>query len=456
MTHELKGFLKKEKISMHIPGHKGGRGLGSSFGKITPRLDLTELDGTDNLQNPSGILKASQEYCAKIFGAEETHFLTGGSSLGLRASILGTVPRGGAILVDRTCHKAVISAITLGGLEPVFIYPEYDRDSGLYLGLSPSTVERAINEHPDIFGAIITSPTYYGICSDISKISKLLHRHNKFLIVDEAHGAHFAFNKKLSTMSALTLGADLCIESAHKTLPALGQCSLLHIGKGAITDKARLLRTLRMIQTTSPSYMLMASLDGAVHYMQRRGRAGLNSLIREISELKSDVLKKTHLRFADEDTLGVPQDMSRIVLDFSPIGISGHFAERLLIDEFGIYPEMSDNRYVVLIPSVMNTKAELKRLLGALVEIGGRIYNKDSSLNNSPLPEVELIIQPADAIAKPFESVSPADAVGRVCASVISACPPGAVVLVPGQLITSEAIDYCRSIGITDKIDVIV
>lgn len=456
LLKELISFVKNEKISMHIPGHKSGRGLSACFEKYALKLDVTELSGTDNLQNPKGVLKNAQDNCAKVFGSERTYFLTSGSSLGLRAAVLGCASRGAKLIVDRTCHKSVIAAVSLGGVTPVFVYPDFDREKGLYLGVSVKEITRAIIENPDVCGAIITSPTYYGICSDIAEISKILHKNNKFLIVDEAHGAHFAFNKKLLPISALTLGADICVQSAHKTLPALGQCSFMHVGVNAKIDIRRLERTLRLIQTTSPSYMLMTALDEAVRYMNTKGRFRLSFLIREIEDLKTEVTQKTDLIFADIKTVGRVQDATRIVVDFSPIGISGQDAEAILIDEFGIYAEMSDAKYVVLIPSVATRKREIRQLCDALCSIGSRRFKDGKVSNNIPLPEIEMITSPAEAISKPYECVDNESAVGRISASVLSACPPGAAVLIPGQRIGTAEVEYIKKNNIADEIEVII
>ncbi len=454
LLKDLKKFTKKEKISMHIPGHKSGRGIGAYFAKNIFKIDLTELDGTDNLQNPTGILKSAQDNTAGIFGAEQTYFLTGGSSLGLRSAILGTTKRGDKLLVDRLCHKSVISAITLGGIEPIFISPEFDQNMGIYTGISPERVNCMLAEHPDICGAIITSPTYYGICSDIGRISQILHSCNKFLIVDEAHGAHFSFSKKLP-QTALSLGADICIQSAHKTLPALGQCSFLHLGKGSFTDKARLERTLRMIQSTSPSYMLMTSLDESARYMNTVGRHRMNILINRIELLKATVEEQTDLKFVDENSIGKVCDKSRIVADFAPIGISGSFAERLLSEEFGIYPEMSDARYVVFIPSVSNTSGDIKRLTHALISIGGRRFKGETAQNNTPLPKVQSVYLPHIANDMEYETIKIRESVGKISAGIVSACPPGAAVLIPGQAICTDTVEYIIKNKAADMIDVI-
>lgn len=331
-----------------------------------------------------------------------------------------------------------------------------DEKSGLYLGISKDAVARAIEENPEACGAVITSPTYYGVCSDVSGIADVLHKNNKFLIVDEAHGAHFVFDKKNLPISALALGADVCVQSAHKTLPALGQSAFLHVGAKAKIDKPRLVRTLRAIQTTSPSYLLMASLDASVRYMNTAGRIKLSGLIKEIEGLKAEVIAKTDLVFADTNTLKKQQDPMRIVVDFSPIDLSGKYAENLLIEEFGIYPEMSDERYVVLIPSVSNSKREIRQLCSALCSIGMRRFKDKKGGENIPLPKIELSCLPSVATDAPFEAVFPKDALGRVSAGVVSACPPGAAVLVPGQRIDKDAIDFIEKNDIAEKIEVVL
>lgn len=450
----LKKFRKNEKVSMHIPGHKGGRGLGAYFVRNAFSIDLTELKGTDDLQSPSGILNDAQKRCERAFGAGKSYILTEGSSLGLRAAVIGCAGYGKKLLVDRTCHKSVVSGLVLGGIEPVFINPGFDREKGLYLGISAAGVKLALEKNPDICGAVITSPTYYGVCSDIAGIAAVLHSENKFLIVDEAHGAHFAFGKELPD-TALSLGADVCVQSAHKTLPALGQCSFLHIADGAYCDIGRLEKCLRMLQTTSPSYLLMASLDEAVGYMKTRGAARLKSLIKSIDELKAEVCEKTVLQFADSKSLGREQDKTRIVVDFSAAEISGRFAESILIEEFGIYPEMSDERYVVCIPTVASSKKDIRRLCDALCSIGGRRFKERSLGQNMPLPDIEMECLPQEAAFAKTERLAADECEGRICAQISAVCPPGAAILVPGERISREVLEYIRINGTVDKIEVV-
>ncbi len=440
LLRELKKFRKKEKISMHIPGHKNGRGIGAYFAKNAFDIDVTELSGTDNLQNPDGVLKEAQEACAKIFGAEQTCFLTGGSSLGIRAAILGSLNSGEKLLIDRMCHRSVFDAVVLGGIEPVFLVRDFE--NGVYSGISKQAVIDAIAENPDIKGMIITSPTYYGIVSDIKGIKEALG--DRFLIVDEAHGAHFAFNDKLPE-TALSMGADVCIQSAHKTLPALGQSSYLHIGKNTKLDKQRIMTCLNMLQSTSPSYMLMTSLDEAAEYMRTSGERKLDELILNIDKLKAEVSAKTKIRFLDCD------DKTRIVADFQYTKISGHRAEELL-HEFGIYAEMSDFRYVVFIPSVANTNREIKKLAKALIRLNKKESEKGE---NKIIPQIHLDLLPCDAFQKQTERVLVKESLGRICAEVISACPPGAAIAIPGQKIDEAVIDYITENNVCSEITVI-
>lgn len=454
LYHELKKFSGKERASFHIPGHKAGNGLSRSFKADAFRLDVTEFEETDDLQRPEGILRDAQRRAARAFGAGTSFYLTNGSSIGLHAAVLGSCKRGDKLLLDRTCHKAVAAAVTLAGLEPVFVYPAFDRDLGIYTGVAAQMVKRALDRDPDIVGAVITSPTYYGICSDIWGIAMCLHNSGKFLIVDEAHGAHFAFHEALPG-TALEQGADLCIQSAHKTLPAMGQCSLLHVGRNAAVEPEEIRRTLRILQTTSPSYLLMASLDEAVLDMERRGRRSLDRLIREVTELKAAVRGLGVLDFVDGGRLDRPQDPLRLVADFRKTGISGQCAARILKEAFGIYPEMADHYHVVFVITAANTRAELALLREALIRFSRTRLEPMPGPEPLPLPDAEMAMNPAAAWAAPRVQVPLQEAAGETAAGIVAACPPGAAVLIPGQRISAAAVEYIRAGRIADTIEIV-
>ena len=451
LYEELKKFRSKDRVSFHIPGHKFGAGLSKGFKKDIFITDVTEFDETDDLQNPQGILKTAQESAAKVFKAHKTFYLTSGSSLGLQGAIFGSFRSGDKVLVDRTCHKAVASSMVMAGLIPVFVQPEFSQEKGLYVGMTVKIIKKAIEETPDIKGVIITSPTYYGVCSDIKGIGEYLHQKNKVLIVDEAHGAHFVFNK-LVPESAIEQGADISIESAHKTLPAMGQCSFLHISKNSLVPWENISKSLRLLQTTSPSYVLMTSLDEAVIYMSTKGTKRINKLISQIDKLKKEVRAKGVLDFADKKTLKRPQDELRLSVDFKKSGISGNAATQIIKEQFGIYPEMADDRYVVFVVTCSNSDKDIRFLKEALLTFEAGDENREQC---EKLPDVIMVMEPRMAWQCETEDIPISKAAARVAADVVAVCPPGAALLVPGQFIDTKTVDYIEKAGIIEKVTVV-
>ncbi len=452
LLESIKAFNKKDRVSFHIPGHKGGKGLNRDFKENAFRLDVTEFNETDDLQAPNGILKEAQSRAASVFGAEESFYLTNGSSIGLQGAILASCKRGDKLLVDRSCHKSVIAAITLNGIIPIFMMSSFNQKMGLYEGFSSQQIKEAMEKEPDIKGAIITCPTYYGICSDISGISSLLHKENKFLIVDEAHGAHFSFSEAFPK-SAMVQGADICIQSAHKTLPVLGQSSLLHISKNSLIDKKTVKRCLNMIQTTSPSYLLMTSIDQGIISMEK-SKKKITRLVKRVLELKANIRHLGVLDFADSRTLNKPQDIFRISVDFRRCAIDGLKATEILKERMGIYPEMSDFSYVVFVVTSSNTLEDLNKLEKAL-----KYFSKDKKeiLEEKILliPQIHLEYLPYEAWNMEYEEIDADDIEGRVSADIVSVCPPGAAILIPGQRITCEDAEYLKKMGNRDKIRVL-
>ncbi len=447
LYQELKKFSKKDCVSFHIPGHKGGKGLSVDWKEDAFSLDVTEFEETDDLQNPQGILKTAEENAAQIFGSGKSFFLTGGSTLGLEAALLASVKPGDKILLDRTCHKAVVNALVLTGGEPVFLAPEFDREDGIYLGISPRAVEETLEKEPEIIGMVLTSPTYYGVCSDLKKIADLLHQKGKFLIVDEAHGAHFVFSEKLPD-TALSQGADSCIQSAHKTLPTLGQTSLLHLGKESLISPDAVKSALRILMTTSPSYLLLSALDESIFFMAERGEERLSECIEEIFALQEKVMKKGVITFFDKGN----KDITRMVADVRKTGFSGYQVAEQLKENFGIYPEMADDYHLVLVVSVFNTKEDLALLEKALLSYDSKLGEQEKML---PLPMPRIVKNPRDAYMALREKLPLQKAKDRVSADVVSVCPPGAAMVLPGQQLDEETLAYCEKTGVAEEIFVI-
>ena len=454
LYEELKAFGKKDRISFHIPGHRFGRGLNADFRKNGFSVDVTEFDETDDLRCPRGILADAQNRAAAAFGAEKTFYVTTGSTGALIAAIYGACRRGDSLIIDRTCHRAVISAAIMRGVVPIFVQPEFDEKNGVYIGMTPETITAALEENPDAVGAVLTSPTYYGVCSDIEEISAVLHDKGKFLIADEAHGAHFAFHPELPR-TALEAGADVVIQSAHKTLPAMGQTSLLHIGGSSVIKIGAIERALRLFHTTSPSYMMMASVDEAVLHMRERGRDELNDRIAEIESLKAAVGAAGVIDFFDSGSCGRPQDMLRLVADVRRTGKSGIEVTEILKNEYGIYAEMADLYHVVFVATCANTKKDIDTLKNALTRISKKGSGVFGGGNLKALPNIKLDVMPFEAWDMPSVRIPLCNAEGRIAAEILAACPPGAAILIPGQKISRDDIDCIRQWDAAETVSVL-
>lgn len=390
-----------------MPGHKLSKGIPHELAQDILRLDVTEIEGTDNLHYPEGIIKEAEELAAKAFGADKTFFLVNGSTCGIQAAMLSTCARGQKIILGRDSHKSVVSGLILSGAEPVFAYPEYICEFGITGEITAKSLEKLLYQHPDAVAVLITRPNYYGICSDIEEISSLVHSHNKLLIVDEAHGAHLVFNEKLPP-SAIKHGADICIQSAHKTLPALTQGAYVHV-QGDRVSIDRLKLNLSMLQTSSPSYILMSYLDIARELMELEGEEKLDNLLNQITWFKHELLKFSEFRILSNEVLlnknlyhkwlpecglgaetvcdslscqdyskklaenrmsirnsSVMHDPTRLVINISKLGISGYYAEKLLRERFNTQVEMADYENLVFITTIADNHETFSALLDAM------------------------------------------------------------------------------------------
>ena len=254
---KLKAYSDSDYYGFHMPGHK--RKMHMSWDADPYTVDITEIEGFDDLHHAEGILKEAQERAARIYHADETHFLVNGSTVGILSAIMGVTDKGDQILVARNCHKSVYHAIYLNELEPVYVYPEYDEKTGLNGEVKADEIALLLEKNPNIKAVMIVSPTYDGVVSDVKKIAEVAHAHEIPLIVDEAHGAHFGFDPYFPK-NANENGADIVIHSVHKTLPSLTQTALLHIN-GTFVNREKVRMYLHMLQSSSPSYVLMASID---------------------------------------------------------------------------------------------------------------------------------------------------------------------------------------------------
>lgn len=451
----MREYAKKDLNIFHMPGHKLSLGIPQELAKDILQLDVTEVDGTDNLHYPEGIIKEAQELAAKAFGADRTFFLVNGSTCGIQAAIMSVCTRGQKIIIGRDSHKAVVSGLIMSGAEPVFVYPEYNKEFGIHEGISVKSIENALRANPDAAAVLITRPNYYGICSDIEAIARAVHSHGKPLIVDEAHGAHLTFSPLLPP-SSNRYGADICIQSAHKTLPAVTQGAYLHVN-GSRVDIEKIKFNLAMLQTSSPSYIIMTYLDIARELMQTEGRQRLEELIQNVTAFKSRITENTGIRALSNTDLSINtiQDPTRLVLNIRGLGTDGFRADKILREQMSTQVEMADYENLVFITTIADNRQTFMRLQEAMLRLSQLAYDNERSFKTDKLLEfarceksVESTkgMNPYEAYAAPKEQMPLAASLGRVCAGIITPYPPGIPVLYPGEIIDDLKIKYIETI----------
>lgn len=413
-------------------------------------MDITEIHGADCLHAPEGVIDEAQKLAASLYGSEKTYFLVNGSTSGLHAMLHAVVKPGAKVLVGRDCHISALNALTLLDAEPVFVMPDWDEDHRLPLGISLKTIEAALKQHPSIQAALFTRPSYYGIAFDLDEISDFLEQRQVPLIIDEAHGAHFKFHP-LFPKPALDFHIEACVQSLHKTLPALTQTAYLHVGQHSATELQRYDQAVSMLLTTSPSYVLMASMDIAREIMEKQGKALYDKLFEILNVFDDGMEKIRGIRRVKIDRKGVSNDFSRLVLSFEGLGLTGFEAEKILREQYNITPEMADLWHIVLIATPFHSKDDFNRLLKALEHMACQYGAGQSASHNMPrlpmpyrIPERILSLKEAWLAHKVVVPLM--EAAGRVCGKSVVPYPPGIPVLNPGERITPELVLYVQEI----------
>ncbi len=442
-------LLKRDTVSFHVPGHKNAKifeKYHTNFINNISKIDTTEIPGTDNLHNPSGIIKEAQEKCAEFYGSDKSYFLINGSTCGIYSMIMAVTSPGDKVIVQRDCHKSVINGIIMGGLIPIYIKSQIDTNRLIGMGVSTKEVEKALIDNPDSKAVIITYPNYYGVCSDIRQIAEIVHKYNKILLVDEAHGAHLRLSEKLP-VSALDVGADIVVQSTHKTLTSFTQSSILHV-KGNRVDIEKLKFMLSLHQSTSPSYILMASLDMAITMAKEEGNFLMEKLIDHINTFKSDLQNASNIDIlSKEDILkcGAKDiDITKLVITMKDIGISGIVLEEILRKKYNIQMEMVDMINVTGVSSIANEKNDFNRLSKALKSIyqDGQVTHIKEELPEYSFMIPEMKVIPRDAIYKNKEDRPFVESGGLISGEYIIPYPPGIPLICPGEVITEELIEY--------------
>lgn len=478
LLEQLISYGGSDCYPFHMPGHKRQVELGITSFPNPFSVDITEIDGFDNLHHAEEILRESMDRAAAVYGADRTYYMVNGSTGGILSAISGVTSPGGKIIMARNSHKAAYHAVLLGHLDPVYVYPDYAEDYGIQGGIDPAAVEAAFGD--GIQAVFITSPTYEGMVSDIEAIAEIAHRHGVPLIVDEAHGAHFPFGEQFPG-SALECGADIVIQSLHKTLPSLTQTAVMHI-KDGFADRAGVERYLSVFQSSSPSYVFLASIENCIRYMDGEGRERMERYAASLQKLMECGRKFKHLRLVDDGICGrfhiKDRDASKIVVSTKECGMNGAEAAKLLRSRFHLEPEMACGSYLILMTSLMDTEDGLRRLYEALCCLdelaGGRESGPEEKENGTEEKEnggktaqtgkvwdgpartwlagIRKVMKISDAWGQKLKHIPLTDAAGTVSGGFITVYPPGVPMIVPGELISEEAVELIRKnreIGLT-------
>lgn len=448
----VKDFLLEhariKPVSFHMPGHKGAElyrrcGHGDFLDNIFD-CDVTEIQGADNLFQTEGILKEAQDRYAELYEVKKSYLQINGSSGANIASMLASVPKGKKIVMARNCHKSCFNGLTLGGIQPVYAYPEMLEEYGISGAVPPEEIERLLDENPDAEAVILPSPNYYGICSDIKRIADITHERGKILIVDQAHGAHLKFFSIFGIegmpMSAEEAGADLVVNSIHKTLASLTESALLNVNSDRV-DLDLLEDKLQQMESTSPSYILMASLDINASIIEEYGE----KLFREWAEAL-DIFYKEAGSIEGLRHIGkIPGlDWTKMNFSFLGKGLMGDEVEKRLMEK-GIFIELFTGDLVMCMSGIGTTAEDLGRLTEALKAISEDRGNPGFAIGESELKQPNIRAELC-GIPERKRKVKLEDAAGCICAASIIPYPPGIPFICPGEKISREAIDYIKAL----------
>jgi arginine decarboxylase len=448
----LAGYHRRGHTPFTPPGHKQGRGadprVRAILGEDVFRNDILATSGLDDRSASGEVIQRAQQLMADAVGADHAFFSTCGSSLSVKSATLAIAGRHGRILVGRDAHKSVISGLVLSGLQPTWVHPRYDAEQHLAHPPSPEEVARVLERDEDVAGVLITSPTPYGTCADITAIARLCHSRGLPLLVDEAWGAHLPFHERLPTW-AMNADADLCVVSIHKMGAGLEQGSVFHL-QGDRIDPAHLSACADMLATTSPNVLLYAAMDGWRRQMVQHGHQLLSEALDVASDVRERITKLPGLHVLRDELLGAEAshelDLLKVIIDVSGLGISGYQAADWLRASCAIDVGLSDHRHIEAQLSIADGAATADLLVGGLTGLTRAVHTlpapPEVALPSPADLELETVMLPRDAFFARTEDVPGKEAAGRVCAEQVTPYPPGIPVLLPGERIGQGALDY--------------
>lgn len=456
----LLAHASRNPVQFHIPGHKKGVGMAPEFRKFIGEnalsIDLINIAPLDDLHHPHGIIKEAQEIAAEAFGADYTFFSVQGTSGAIVTMVLSVANPGDKILVPRNVHKSVLAGIVLSGALPVFMAPDVDHNLGIAHGISVEAVHRALDEHPDAKGVLVINPTYYGVAADLKAIVELAHSRGVPVLVDEAHGVHINFHEQMP-LSAMQAGADMAATSVHKLGGSMTQTSVLNIREGYV-QAGRVQAIISMLTTTSTSYLLLASLDVARKQLATKGRQMIDHAMNLANKARAAINEIPGLYCFGPEIIGQTSsrfdfDPTKLCINVKELGVPGIDMEKMLREEFNIEVEMSDLYNILCIVSLGDVEEDIDLLVKALQTLSERFYRtRPANQVKVRVPTTPILaMSPRDAFYAETEEVPMQDSEGRVIAESIMVYPPGIPILLPGEIVSHENLEYiadCMEAGL--------
>lgn len=442
----LEEFRRERIVPFDVPGHKRGRGnpeLVELLGQQCVGIDVNSMKSLDNLCHPVSVIREAEELAAEAFGAAAAFLMVGGTTSSVQSMVLSACKRGEKIILPRNVHRSVINALVLGGAIPIYVNPEVDGRLGIALGMKLSSLERTMKEHPEAVAVLVNNPTYYGICSNLGEIVKTAHARGMKVLVDEAHGTHFTFGEGMP-VSAMKAGADMASVSMHKSGGSLTQSSILLAGPGITPGYVR--QIINLTQTTSASYLLLASLDISRRNLALRGREEFGKVTALAEYARGEINGiGGYYAYTSELINGdsiFDFDRTKLTVNTLGIGLAGIEVYDLLRDEYDIQMELGDIANVLAYISIGDRERDMERLISALVEIRRRYGRENGGMFTQEYIEPRVAVSPQGAFYAPKESLPLMETRGRICSEFVMCYPPGIPILAPGEEITEEILAY--------------
>ncbi|MFC5403147.1 aminotransferase class I/II-fold pyridoxal phosphate-dependent enzyme [Cohnella soli] len=447
----LRSHAKQNPVQFHIPGHKKGAGMDPEYreyiGQNILDIDLINIAPLDDLHQPVGVILEAQQLAADAFGADATYFSVQGTSTAIMAMIMSVCGHGDKIIIPRNVHKSILSAIIFTGARPVFLSPVRDTNLGIDHGVTTRSVRRALERHPDAAAVLVINPTYYGVCTNLKEIVDLVHEYDIPVLVDEAHGALIHFSDELP-LSAMQAGADMAATSVHKLGGSMTQSSILNVRKGLVNTQ-RVQTILSLLTTTSTSYPLLASLDTARRQLAIRGKEIAERTVALAKSAREQVNRIPGLYSFGEELLGdeatYDYDPTKLAIHVRHLGITGYDAENWLREHYRLEVELSDMYNILCLITPGDDEESINILIEALNAMSDAYHSETNEIQEIvvKIPEIpHLALTPRDAFYGETELVPFKESAGRIIAEFIYVYPPGIPILLPGEVVSQENIDY--------------